>query len=292
MGLARHEIAFLVMTRRLGVNFDHTLMLGRQGILVDHGGLRAGFSDGGVHISRADAQRFIRDSGGYAEAALGHLGATRVDSIDASDYEQSTFVHDLNDPLPEHLRERYSVVLDGGTLEHVFNYPAALGNALAAIRPGGHFIAMSPMSGYTGHGFYQFSPELFYTVLGPANGFRIVCMLMKDQHWAARWREVPDPAAVGGRVLWSGGWPALLYVVAERLEVATPMFADVTQSDYRVTWHQGAPGEARFSPSRKHWLRAKLPPAIEEMRRSLFVWRRRRGNLPVVHLSDVVDAGK
>jgi hypothetical protein len=35
-----------------------------------------------------------------------------------------------------------------------------------------------------GHGFYQFSPELFYSVLAPHNGFRIIKMAIVESYYA------------------------------------------------------------------------------------------------------------
>ena len=78
--------------------------------------------------------------------------------MDASDYEGCSIVHDLNNPLPEHLVGRYSLVLDSGTLEHVFDFPTALRNSLAAVRTGGHFVTIAPGNNQFGHGFYQFGP--------------------------------------------------------------------------------------------------------------------------------------
>jgi len=56
-------------------------------------------------------------------------------------------------------------VIDGGTLEHVFNFPVAIKNAMQMVRAGGRLSLSPPANNYFGHGFYQFSPELFYRVL-------------------------------------------------------------------------------------------------------------------------------
>ncbi len=216
MGIDRNAIAFLVSARRLGVSFDKTLMLGRQGLLVDQPGISAGFGENGTKLSRKEATAIIgRD--GYAEGLFTRLGGRRVDSLDADAYERSTIVHDLNKPLPGDLRGHYNAVFDGGTLEHVFNYPAALHNALSAVSVGGHFLSVAPMNGWVGHGFYQLSPELFYRALGQ-HGFQVSLTLLKPSHWRSRWRTVPDPAEHGARVVWRGAWPTLLYVIAGRLE--------------------------------------------------------------------------
>lgn len=103
------------------------------------------------------------DVTGYADdAALFHsLGFDSVESIDYSDFEGATHVADLNQEIPDHLKNRFDVVLDGGTLEHVFNLPQALKNACAMVKIGGRLILSSPSSNHMDHGFYMFSPTLF-----------------------------------------------------------------------------------------------------------------------------------
>ena len=68
------------------------------------------------------------------------MGAASIASIDASDYENASFIHDLNLPLPEQMKNKYSAAIDFGTLEHVFNYPQALKNAMESVATGGHFL--------------------------------------------------------------------------------------------------------------------------------------------------------
>ena len=75
---------------------------------------------------------------------LEFLGAEEVSSMDFSDYEQSELVHDLNEPIPSEWRGRYDFVLDGGTLEHVFNFPCAIRNAMELVAVGGHFYGEQP----------------------------------------------------------------------------------------------------------------------------------------------------
>ena len=52
-------------------------------------------------------------------AAVLFIGAKQVESIDAAPYENASIIHDMNFPLPG--GTRYSMVLDFGCLEHVFN---------------------------------------------------------------------------------------------------------------------------------------------------------------------------
>jgi 2-polyprenyl-3-methyl-5-hydroxy-6-metoxy-1,4-benzoquinol methylase len=65
----------------------------------------------------------------------------------------------MNLPISETLRQRYSVVYDGGKLEHVFNQPQALKNCMEMVRVGGYFLQTNTANKFMGHGFWQFSPE-------------------------------------------------------------------------------------------------------------------------------------
>jgi hypothetical protein len=108
----------------MGVDFVRTAMIGRQSFWPDVQALERVFKT--LDIAR-DAQDFRRQNR-YAEEFFRLLGAQSVESIDASEYEGATHVHDMNLPVPRELLGRFSVVHDGGTLEHVFNVPQALKN--------------------------------------------------------------------------------------------------------------------------------------------------------------------
>ena len=48
-------------------------------------------------------------------------------------------------------------------------------------------------------GSNQFSPELFYPVFSPPNGFVVERLVIVEDHWRSPWYEVRDPIAVGRR---------------------------------------------------------------------------------------------
>ena len=120
--------------------------------------------------------------------------------MDASDYEGATYIHDFNQPLPTSLASQFSVVHDGGTIEHVFNIPQAFKNCMEMLRVGGHFIQVNVANNYMGHGFWQFCPELIYRIFSRENGFQIKAVLMRRERIAragaslGRWYKVEDPA--------------------------------------------------------------------------------------------------
>jgi hypothetical protein len=186
----------------------------------------------------------------YVDEFLQILGAESVDSMDASSYEDATIIHDLDEPVPKHLHEQFDCVLDGGTLEHVFNFTSALRSSMQMTRVGGHLILSLPANNCFGHGFYQFSPELVYRALSVQNGFEIVCMEavetslvqgfalgvpIREELAGPRYR-MPDPADTGGRMELYSRDPTVLMVVAKRRSVV-PIFATTPkQSDYVTLW--------------------------------------------------------
>ena len=76
-------------------------------------------------------------------------------------------------PIDYAFHQRFTSVIDSGTLEHVLNYPVALKHCMELGSLGGHFLAITPANHFFGHGFYQFSPDLFYRVFTLENGFGI-----------------------------------------------------------------------------------------------------------------------
>jgi hypothetical protein len=174
------------------------------------------------------------------------LGASEVESVDASGYENATHVHDLNTPIPEHLKRRYDFVDDGGTIEHVFHFPQAIKNCMEMVKVGGSLQLHVPANNMSGHGFYQFSPDLFYRVLSEENGFVVDRMIAYEAFDGSQWYEVADPKHVNSRIeLVSRPVPVLLLVRARRT-ADVPIFATTPQqSDYVATWGQGNEPNAR-----------------------------------------------
>ena len=61
------------------------------------------------------------------------------DVIDFQLYEGSEIIVDLNEELPAELHEKYDIVFDGGSLEHVFDIALALQNLARAVTMGDIF---------------------------------------------------------------------------------------------------------------------------------------------------------
>src|SRR5690349_25140819 len=91
----------------------------------------------------------------------------------------------------------------------------ALRNCMEAVSQGGRLMVLTIANGHLGHGFYQFSPELFYRALAPPNGFEIERLLIRH---AGSWYEASDPAATGRRLEAATSRPASIFVSARRVQ--------------------------------------------------------------------------
>ncbi|WP_054536215.1 class I SAM-dependent methyltransferase [Herpetosiphon geysericola] len=268
MGFETNTIRFLLEARSTGVQFKQSLTLGRQGMHLGVYDLQQVFAEVGETLPPIVAQTLTRDAVDgeplFAEPLLHYLGASSADSIDFSDYESATILHDLNQPIPTELHGRFSCVIDGGTLEHIFNLPIALQNSLNMVAEGGHFLAITPCNNMAGHGFYQFSPELFWRILTPDNGYQLEKMYVFEMYPHAPWYRVHDPKAVGGRVTLQNRRPAFLLVQAKRISATPIERLKVQQSDYVSVWQAGTGARRPSLASRLTTpVRRRLPTSLK-----------------------------
>lgn len=226
MGLDFHSAQFLVNQKRRGVRFDRVLTLGRQGVYMP------------AHLYRSQLKTLgvEQRETGFADDFFRGLGAASLDFMDASNYEGANVVQDLNQPIPPELAATYDCVFDGGSLEHIFNFPTALRNCMELVKPGGHLIIITTWNNYAGHGFYQFSPELFYAALSAQNGYAVEQMLIVQRN---RWYAVANPSEAGGRIELVNGTPTLLFLAARRLGRQPVFSAWPQQPDYSARWAAG-----------------------------------------------------
>ena len=192
------------------------------------------------------------------------LGFDDVDSMDVSDYEGATVIHDLNAPEPpEGLEGHYDLVFDRGTAEHVFHLPNLLSTVVRLAKPGGRVMHLVPSSNHMDHGFYMFSPTLFHDYYR-ANGLTVEQIRLVRHPFLQRDPviEIYDyrpgslgPIAHGG--LDDGSYQ--VFCVATRLDGAR--YDRVPQQSYYVeAWETDdtAPDDARRGGTIKAALRTVL----------------------------------
>ena len=234
MGVDLHGLNFLRYVRKYG-DFGPTVTLGRQGVHVKQSKLTA--------LMGPEA---AREKGAYAETLLQRwFGASSVHSIDYSDYEGATILHDLNKPLPDDLLGKYASVVDFGTLEHVFDIGQALRNCSNLCREGGQILHVLPANNLCGHGLWQFSPELFFSLYSEANGYANTEIFLADLKDKKTWFAVEKPSE-GRRVTFKSSNEIYVMVRTQRAR-ADVSHQDVQQSDYVAVWKPDAGGASAKS---------------------------------------------
>lgn len=97
------------------------------------------------------------------ETLFKSMSFERISVLDYSSFEGAEIKYDLNRiDLPHNLQENFDVIIDHGTMEHVFHIPNCLNNMFKMLRVGGRMTHSSPSSNCLDHGFYMFSPTFFY----------------------------------------------------------------------------------------------------------------------------------
>lgn len=235
MAFTYHEAQTLIDLYNRGGRFRDVLTLGRSDFLVDRRDLRRLLA--GAALDRDAVQGFLSREHPYADPLFVLLGAEKVDALDASAYEGANVIHNLNEPVPQRLKEQYDLVYDGGTLEHVFNFPLALKACMEMARVGGYVMTHNPANNMGGHGFYQISPELYHRAFGKENGFAVESVIVfeayRQKRAAARARvyDAADPVALGRRIHWSGTSQMIVQALGRRVRRAE-IFAAWPQQTY------------------------------------------------------------
>lgn len=233
MGIDVATLDFLMSNRQyFRGNF---LMLGRQGLHLWGDNFERGRDVFMAHDHSHQYESIFRQDGWHSDDFFKYLGVSSVDSMDYSGFEGASIVHDLNKPVPIDLHNKYDTIFDGGTIEHVFDVKTVMENIKAMIKVGGTFIAVSPANNLMGHGFYQFSPELFRTVFSKDAGYEFhkfqLMGIMETEHKIMDLLEPPK----GQRQEIKTG-PAAMFNCVIIGKVKDVNVSDYQQSDYLREW--------------------------------------------------------
>jgi hypothetical protein len=93
---------------------------------VDHQTLRSGEGE------------YIRD-----DAFFRLLGVSDFHAIDHSNFEGADIIHDLNKPVPWRLRGIADFILDGSTLDNVWDPATVIRNVARMLKPRGRFVSIN-----------------------------------------------------------------------------------------------------------------------------------------------------
>lgn len=259
MGVSKAAAELLVDLSREARFSGSALVLGRQDCVFSPAELAAWGARHGATLreprsARADHSRRYgtTERPGMSDDAFFHaLGFDETHALDRSDFEGADVIWDLNEPLPAEHHGKFDLVYNGGTLEHVFHLPNALASVCAALRPGGRAVHVAPVSNAVDHGFYQFSPTLFYDYY-VQNGWeleRALLFLARDfeSPWTVYRYDEGSLDALSSRffeVRVSGVTMAGLFFVAKKVGGASSTVTP-QQGAYVRAWGDGGEASAK-----------------------------------------------
>lgn len=240
MGITYSSAALLAQAKRNNICFDKILTIGRQYLNVSPKQVKqlaksyAPTMDTSVFTNERFADKFLET---FLDANKG------VMSMDYSDYENCDIVHDMNYPVDPTHHEQFDAVIDGGSLEHIFNLPVAITNYMKLVKKGGSLFIFTTANNHTGHGFYQFSPELFFRIFQPENGFEIRDIVLEKHAFPGlelssktKCFSVVDPSMVKSRVGLVCNSPVMIMIHAIKTESKSVFSNYPHQSDYLTAY--------------------------------------------------------
>jgi hypothetical protein len=182
MGIGHHVVEALIRERQHRPITGDVVLIGRQtvyftpesilALLKEHridtkGRKPSDLETGGGSTNNLPAfsgQKLITDS-----ELFRLLDVTKILALDHSDYEGAEIVHDLTKPIPENLRASADFILDGSTLDNVFDPAMVISNFAEMLRPGGRLITTNMFSNH--YEPYVIIPPLWYLDYFTVNGF-------------------------------------------------------------------------------------------------------------------------
>jgi len=236
MGLDSTSLSFLAYCARSNP-LGNILTLGRQFISKN---LTENYYKEIINEKKYSDLSFLNDK--FCERLLiKGLGAKTVKSLDASEYENADFIQDLNVPLKENLMDKkFDTIVDLGTLEHVFNIPQAMKNINSLCRNNGQIIHVLPADNFLGHGFYQFSPELFFNLYLKKRGF-IDTEVFLSESYSPKWYEWyrAEKPYKGKRLELSHRYTTPgLFIMVKTTKLKDNLNWNIQQSDYDWEWNK------------------------------------------------------
>ena len=225
MGLTFHEYKFLEEVSKKK-NFGNVLTLGKQEMILTNEDRKR------LNLVEKD---YVNDE--YIDKLLvDKFKANSVKSIDNSSFEGADIIHDMNKPI-KNLNEKFDTIIDFGTSEHIFNVVESLSNISKFCKNNGIILHSLPANNNCGHGFWQFSPELFFSLYSENNGFSDTEIFVFNTHNKYEWWKV-EKQKLGERLEINTDAP--LYLLVKTIKKSETQNKDVQQSDYIERWNENS----------------------------------------------------
>ena len=221
MALTFHTFKYLEKLKKENFFLGETLSLGRLNNLIN----KDDFKTLKISLSEED----------YADKILfENFNLKSLNSLDFSKFENADIIYDLNEPI-EKLDKQFDTILDFGTSEHVFNISQCLKNISDLCKINGHIIHCLPANNNCGHGFWQFSPELFFNIYSKKNGFEDTEIFLINLFDKRNWYKI-NKQELGERLELNSSEP--LYIIVKTKKIGPNHFKNINQSDYEYQWSE------------------------------------------------------
>lgn len=130
-----------------------------------------------LYSTSSDVPKMNKEASRYIHAKtffefLGILEENYYD-IDKFPFDKPKIIHDLQDPINYKFHNFFNLIIDSGTMEHIFDAKSVMENLVRMTNIGGYVLQFIPAQNFLNHGFYQFSPTFFYDFY-TSNGFEII----------------------------------------------------------------------------------------------------------------------
>lgn len=230
MGISLLPALFLARNAAHVTGAENGVILGRQKLHMKPRKLDrfVSVANGlGFKLTKDDVQQ----PDGFTENLFNALGYPRIEAVDFSDIEDAEYIHDLNKPVPPSLREKFDIVIDGGTTEHVFHIGQALDNCHAMLKPGGIMMSYVAGTGWFGHGFFQTGPDVPWRYWHHARGYEMLEVSLMARNAPRNIISIEDPTGKprGGELFVDG--PHMLFYCC-RKPMKAPKYRLPVQGHY------------------------------------------------------------
>jgi len=239
MGITKKDLELIIILKtEFNIDFTSIVTIGRQKIGFSYKEVEKIFSKYNLTTDNNELKKELENNNFFCEPIFKKLGALHIHSIDIDNYESTTFRHDLNKPITKKLEENYSLVMDFGSSEHIFDVKSCQKNILSLVKKGGHLIQILPTNNESGHGFYQFSASFFTEILSSDNGYELL-RLFSYRTNSKKIYEVLLDRLKNKRVRLVNNHPTYLFALSKRNEVKEIFKSTPQQSDYQsLRWKE------------------------------------------------------
>lgn len=186
MGLAAPSLKFIMRKNKKYKFKGPVLTFGNQDIYANENDIKQWADKEEITLSQpkeilystsGDVSKINKKAVNYIHAItfFEFIGIDKKDyyDIDKFAFDKPHILHDLQYPINKKYHNFFNLVIDSGTLEHIFDVKSVMENIIRITKTGGYVLQLIPAQNFINHGFYQFSPTFFYDFY-TNNGFKII----------------------------------------------------------------------------------------------------------------------